>query len=231
MTSFDSVSQYKVLIVDDDVLICETLNDVLQDLGFCNIKMAHSRIDVIELLNFWIPDFALLDIRMEKKDDGFLIGEILGKIDIPFIYVTAHTDIETTNRVIEIQPHGYISKPIRTSELTVSIALLLKTLKTRKNNKIKIRNGNDLIQVSADHILYFKSDGNYLEIFTNDKKYIRRNTIEQLLEELDTSQFQRIHRSIVINSNHIVSISPGSVTLTNDIILPVSRSYSKDIRD
>jgi two-component system response regulator LytT len=231
MTNFDSVAQFKVLIVDDDVLICETLLDILQDLGFSRIKMAHSRDEVTEYLSFWQPDFALLDIRMERSDDGLMIGKFMGEKNIPFIYVTAHTDTETTNRVIETQPHGYISKPIRTSELIVSIALLLKSLESKNINKLKIRNGNDLIQVPVDHILYFKSDGNYLEIFTNDKKYVRRNTIEQLLEELDSPQFQRIHRSIVVNVNYVGTISPASVTLTNDIILPVSRSYSKEIRD
>lgn len=59
MNVFQNVSQIKVLIVDDDVLICETLFDLLTDLGFRQIKMVHSRKRVLEMLSLWEPDLIL----------------------------------------------------------------------------------------------------------------------------------------------------------------------------
>ena len=181
-------------------------------------------------MNIWEPDFILLDIRMERNDDGLVIGAMLNERKIPYIYVTAHTDSETTKRVIQTYPHGFISKPIRTSELTVSIGLLLNKIQNSKISKLKVKYNNELVYLDPIDLLYIKSDGNYLELFTEDKKYLIRNTIDQLLLELDSPSFERIHRSIVINKEHLVSISPSTVTLTRDIILPISRTFSKQVK-
>lgn len=231
MAVFKNVTHVKVLIVDDDVLICETLHDILIDLGLARIKMVHNKQDLLNLLTVWVPDFILLDIRMERNEDGFVIGSILNEKNIPFIFVTAQTDSETTRKVIETHPEGFISKPIRTSELTVSIGLILKKLEGHNNAKLKIKHNNETIFINHTGLLYVKSDGNYLELFTLDKKYVIRSTIEQLLSDLDSPIFERIHRSIIVNKNYIVSVSPSTVSLKNNITLPLSRSFSKQLKD
>jgi DNA-binding LytR/AlgR family response regulator len=144
--------------------------------------------------------------------------------------VTAHTDSETTKRVIETHPHGFISKPIRTSELTVSIGLVLNKISNSNTSKLKVKYNNEMIYLNPADLVYVKSDGNYLELFTTDKKYLIRNTLDQLLMELGSPSFERIHRSIVINKDHIVSVSHTTVTLTGDTILPISRTFSKQIK-
>lgn len=103
----------RVLIVDDEVLIAETLKDYLQKLGFKQIKMTHSKKETFELLSFWKPHVALLDIRMEELYDGLEIGQQLkSDYKIPFMYVTAHSDMEMTQRILKSKPDGYITKPI-----------------------------------------------------------------------------------------------------------------------
>lgn len=232
MAVFENATPYKALIVDDDVLICETLQDMLQDLGFSRIKMVHSRDALLSILEIWAPDFILLDIRMERHDDGLVIGQLLNEKNIPFIFVTAQTDSETARRVISTQPEGYIAKPIRTSELIVNIGLILKKLEKTEKTKFKIKHNNESIYVSYKDLVYGKSDGNYVEIFTFDKKkYIIRSTIEQFLVELDSSDFERIHRSIVVNKNYVTSVSPTTVSLKNDVTLPISRSFSKSFKN
>jgi DNA-binding LytR/AlgR family response regulator len=230
MSVFENVAHIKVLIVDDDVLICETLADILTDLGFNRIKMVHSKGQLNQLLDVWRPDFILLDIRMERHDDGLVIGAMLNEIKIPYIYVTAHTDSETAKRVIQTHPHGFISKPIRTGELTVSIGLVLNNILSSNKSKLKVKHNNEVNYINPSDLLYIKSDGNYLEVFTFEKKYLIRNTLDQLLLELDSPSFERIHRSIVINKDHILSVSTAMVTLTGNIELPISRTFSKRIK-
>lgn len=85
MAVFENVAHIKVLIVDDDVLICETIFDILCDLGFSKIKMVHNKENLDSLLTIWAPSLVLLDIRMEQNDDGLVIGSILSQKNIPYI--------------------------------------------------------------------------------------------------------------------------------------------------
>lgn len=168
---------------------------------------------------------------MESNDDGLIIGAELQKQKIPYIYVTAHTDVETMKKVLETNPHGFISKPIRNSELTVNIGLVIKGFVGYASRNIKIKVGNHVETIDLEDIIYIKSDGNYLEIFTDNKKHLKRCTIDQILEELDSPDFERIHRSIVVNKSYIQKVTVGAVILSNEVSLPVSRTFSRTTKE
>jgi len=71
----------KVLVVDDDKLICTALKTILEsDEEITVVGMAHSGKDAVDLFNKLRPEIMLMDIRMNGMS-GLEAGEIILKTD------------------------------------------------------------------------------------------------------------------------------------------------------
>jgi two-component system, LytTR family, response regulator LytT len=221
----------RILIVDDEVLIAETLKDYLQKLGFKQIKMTHSKKETFELLSFWKPHVALLDIRMEELYDGLEIGQqFKSDYKIPFMYVTAHSDMEMTQRILKSKPDGYITKPIRINELMINLGMVIQRFQEVQNEiLIEFKNGYDNERIHLNELLYIKAEGNYVEIFLQNRKVVVRNTLEAILLEINNELIVRIHRSFAVNTQKIKKRSSTEIDL-GEVQLPISRSYSQVLK-
>ena len=221
----------RILIVDDEVLIAETLKDYLQKLGFKQIKMTHSKKETFELLSFWKPHVALLDIRMEELYDGLEIGQqFKSDYKIPFMYVTAHSDMEMTQRILKSKPDGYITKPIRINELMINLGMVIQRFHEVQNEiLIEFKNGYDTERIHLSELLYIKAEGNYVEIYLQSRKVVVRNTLEAILQEINNDLIVRIHRSFAVNTQKIKKKSSSEIDL-GEVQLPISRSYSQVLK-
>src|SRR5688500_6117226 len=124
----------KILIVEDEILIAEDLKDTLNALGFSRVEMAHDKSTALNLLASYKPQVTLLDIRLEKETDGLQIGDYMSKNRMgQFIYVTAHSDVEMVRQIIKTNPSGYITKPVKKSDLYASVMLAIEQGKNRED--------------------------------------------------------------------------------------------------
>jgi two-component system, LytTR family, response regulator LytT len=221
----------RILIVDDEVLIAETLKGYLHKLGFKQIKMTHSKKETFELLSFWKPHVALLDIRMEELYDGLEIGQqFKSDYKIPFMYVTAHSDMEMTQRILKSKPDGYITKPIRINELMINLGMVIQRFQEVQNEiLIEFKNGYDIERIHLSELLYIKAEGNYVEIYLQSRKVVVRNTLEAILQEINNDIIVRIHRSFAVNTQKIKKRSNTEIDL-GEVQLPISRSYSQVLK-
>jgi len=213
----------KILIVEDEVLIAEDLKDILKTFGLKKIEMVHDKTSALENLRLNKPDIAILDIRMEKELDGLEIGEFIqNNYKQPFIFITAHSDIEMIKKIIKTKPVGYITKPFKKSDLFANINLAIEQLTT--NNKLFIKDGYSTHVININEIVYIESEGNYINIFTSGKKYLSRQNMESVLLDLDSNDFLKIHRSYIINLNKVKKYSSKEVII-NEITLPISKTF------
>jgi len=225
------LTNIRILIVDDEVLIAETLKDHLKKLGYAKIELAHSKTEAETLLDNWKPDIALLDIRMEGYFDGIQLAEtVRTKHNIPFMYVTAHSDLAMTEKILKTKPDGYITKPIRINELMVNLGMVVQRFIETKENLVTLKNGTEQEQFKLSELLYLKADGNYVEIHLESRKLLVRNSLESILSELEIDNIFRIHRSYAVNSLKVSKFSSGEIRI-NDSILPVSRTYSTELKE
>lgn len=222
--------QLKILIVDDDVLITETLKDQLVKLGYEQIKMVHNKEDAFAIIPFWKPHVALLDIRMEDKYDGLEIGaRFRDEFKIPFMYVTAHADMDTTNRILKTRPDGYITKPIRINELMVNFSMVVERFREEFGGTMAVKNGYETEYIKLDELVYLKADGNYVEVCLRARKVVIRNSLENIVSELNSDNILRIHRSYAVNKTKIQKHSSTEV-MVDGVSLPVSRSFAQEVK-
>lgn len=120
------MSRADVLIVEDKALTAMEIRQQLDNLGYeitgCvdNGKDANHRAFELE------PDLILMDLRLKGEMTGIEAAqEINEHRDIPIVFMTAHTEVETTDLARETGPAGYIAKPIDEEELYAVLEIAL----------------------------------------------------------------------------------------------------------
>ena len=132
----NKMSQYKILIVDDDENICELLRLYLEKDGFLTV-VANDGEQAVEYCEKYTPDLILLDIMLPKLDGWQVCREIRKTNNVPIIMLTAKG--ETFDKILglELGADDYISKPFDTKEVIARIkAVLRRTNDKEKNDKV-----------------------------------------------------------------------------------------------
>ena len=93
--------------------------------------------------------------------------------------------------------------------------------------RLFIKDGNKLVKVELEDVLYFKSEANYISVVTNDRKILTLMALKDLEPKLP-GFFQRVHRSFIVNLNKIDSIDNNVIEIYNDHI-PVGQTHEKEL--
>ncbi|WAM37434.1 response regulator transcription factor [Caldicellulosiruptor acetigenus] len=124
----------KILVIDDDVKICEVIKLYLEKEGF-EVVVTHNGMDGIAMFKNEMPDLVILDIMLPKKD-GYEVCRELRKIsNIPIIMLTAKG--ETFDKVLglELGADDYIVKPFDPKELIARIKAVLRRTQGEVNDE------------------------------------------------------------------------------------------------
>ena len=73
-------------------------------------------------------------------------------------------------------------------------------------NRITVRSGQKIKIIPVENILYIKADGDYISIRTAEGAWMKEQTMKEVEDQLPVNSFVRIHRSFIVNMNHISRI-------------------------
>ena len=122
-----------ILIVEDEFLIAKDIEDILIEEGYKVINYIATVEEAIELIENKNPDLVITDIRLKSEKDGVDLGRyLIEKDNIPFIYLTSHTDKLIMDRVKETRPYGFIVKPFKDLDVTTTVSIVLNNFIHRK---------------------------------------------------------------------------------------------------
>lgn len=223
---------YRILIVEDELLIAEMLSDFLQTLGYsvCGIV---SEVDAaVEFFKTQQkPDLVFVDINLESDKTGFdLAGLLVEEFQVPYVFLTSYADVKTMSRAVGMGPEAYLLKPFKSADIFTTVEIIRNRHKWQQNpdKAIVIKDGNQSVKLVIKDIMWLKSDNVYVEVQMTDRKLLLRKSMEGLLAELDAPNMVRTHRSYAVNIFHLNSVS-GSVLRIGDYEIPVSRTHKEDL--
>ena len=98
---------------------------------------------------------------------------------------------------------------------------------SKKNNQLFIKSNGMLHNINSDDILYINAAVDYIEVQTKNKKYLVHSSMNKTKEKLPSNNFYRIHRSTIINVNHIKRIDRDFVEI-NQEALKIAPSKKED---
>jgi DNA-binding response OmpR family regulator len=124
----------KILIVDDDVNICELLRLYIEREDY-SVVIANDGEQAIELFNREQPDLTLLDIMIPKLDGWQVCKEIRKNSDKPIIMLTAKGELFDKVLGLELGADDYIVKPFEAKEVIARIHAVLRRTNSGKEQE------------------------------------------------------------------------------------------------
>lgn len=224
-------SNKKIVLVEDEVLIADSLSRNLTEHGYQVVGHAMDFDEAMQVIPDTKPDLIILDINLEAEKNGIQVAEqIKNRFDLPFIFLTSHIDFATLEAAKETSPAGYLTKPFHFESLytTIEVALHNYTRKDDSLGEVVLKTGTMNERVNVSDILYLKSDHVYVEVVLKDRTLLVRKSLKALLEELPQNLFFQVHRSYAVNINYVVSFGAGILVLSG-IEIPVSRSFQNEL--
>lgn len=115
----------KILVVEDDKITSFEIKNILDKNDF-DVNICESYSGCMKNLDTFKPELILLDVELTQRYEGVQIGSYLNsKSNLPFIYITGYTDLDTLKRIQTTKPVGFLSKPFREIDIVNNIKLAL----------------------------------------------------------------------------------------------------------
>ncbi|MDO7877425.1 response regulator [Hymenobacter sp. ASUV-10] len=244
------MSPVRVLLVEDEVVFSELLTMHLEDLGYEVLGPYPTAAEAQPVFHAQQPDLLLFDVGLRGEIDGIeLARELLAAQPTPLIFITAFTDRETFDRARTVAPSAYLNKPFTALSVQSAVELALQNFVrpdaaaepddepiTHWATDMLVRDAfflkerNMLVKVRQQDVLWIEADGRYsMLVRAGGRKHALRITLRDLAASLPPSSFVQVHRSVIINADHLEQVDPvdGTVTVSGHA-LPLGRSY-KDL--
>jgi two-component system LytT family response regulator len=238
----------KVVIADDEVLARQKLRQLLEaEEQVQVVGESANAFETMDLVRFTCPDLLLLDIQMPDLDGFGVISALSAEGDIVLpriIFTTAHDQYAL--RAFEINAVDYLLKPYTRARLFEALQRATQQLRTSQTATVSARrpSADDhfetrLVLKSRGRILFLPvadihwigAEENYVRICTGRENHLLRETMAHFETRLDPRHFLRVHRSAIVNLQHVKEIRSGSqegdsfVQMQGGQKIPLSRGY------
>jgi DNA-binding LytR/AlgR family response regulator len=231
----------RILIADDEPIAREILRDHIDSMAGLEVAgEASTGAEAISRIFDLRPDLVLLDLQMPELDGLSVVRSLSGERSPLIIFVTAYENQALA--AFEVGAIDYLLKPVRRERLEKAIEKARRQMKpqsasaTAALRKVVGRRGSDLYLLDPSEIVAFQAEGELVRIITTAQRYLSDHSLKGLEEKLDRKRFRRIHRSTIINTDHIRKISPLSskrwmLKMSNNFEAVVSKRLASAIRE
>jgi len=223
----------RVLIVEDEILIADTLHRYLEAKDFDVVGKAISYIEAIDLIEMHDPQIALLDICLSGKKTGIDVVKYIREqeMKIPCVYLTSQVGSKNLSAAKETFPEGYLIKPIQKESLFTTLEIAFHNQSLERKNKadtILLKENDQSYNVASKDILFVNADHVYVGVYLKGgKKITIRNSLKCILEQLKGNNFVQVHRSYVVNLDHVTSWTKAILEI-DKYQVPISRGKRKE---
>jgi two-component system, LytTR family, response regulator len=246
---------FTALIVDDETLACEELKFLLSSYRECQvIGKANDACQALRLTIELRPEVVFLDIELNGMS-GYEIARKMLAANRPPLIIFATAYDEYAVNAFELGAADYLLKPIESERLAKTIERIKElqqqsqqweeavkriadVLETRPQQLRKLPVAKDgLIRLlDYDEIIYCRSHNSEVRVFTTQAAFCFSGTMNELEFRLGTA-FRRVHKSYLVNLNHVTGVLPwfkGTYWLImNDphqTKIPVSKTKVKQMK-
>lgn len=249
----------RTLVIDDEALARRLVRHLLEQRSDVQIVgECRNGVEAIDAIVSKQPDLIFLDIQM-KDMTGFEVLENIPAEAMPMvIFVTAYDQYAIS--AFDVFAFDYLLKPFKEDRFQLSVDKAVAALSrrqvtepsqiqdlldylrqqsppapaqtTHRPQTLPIRGSGKITFVKLVDISHVEASGYYVEIHTPEKKYLLRETLTNLEQQLDPEHFIRIHRSTIVNLQFLSEIQHSGL---NDVavLLKTGRSFrvSKTYRE
>ena len=234
----------RALIVEDEPLARQTINEFVADEPWLKIVgEARDGREAVELIDELRPDLVFLDVKIPGPTGLEVLQRI--KHDPEVVFTTAYSTQAVA--AFELGALDYVLKPFGRERFRKVLERARRRLAGNEQTDRPTQRSADyaermfvrdargrIVQVRAADVTRLVGAGDYVELFANKTPYLVNVTLTEFEQRLDPKRFSRVHRSTIINLDHVVSCREAGrrlvVTLSDSTELIASRSGSQNLR-
>ncbi|QXP59692.1 LytR/AlgR family response regulator transcription factor [Olleya sp. HaHaR_3_96] len=225
------------IAVDDEPLALRQIVSYIEQTPFLQLtaKFTNPK-KVDQYLKTNTVDLLFLDINMPDLNGMELAKSLENPPKI--IFTTAYSDYAIEG--YKVNAIDYLLKPIQYEDFLLAAIKVEDFIKKERllNTEIKktgdylfIKSGQKHIRINFNDIEYLESQKEYVCIHLINsapvKTLIRLKNIEDVLPK---ENFMRIHRSFIVNLNHIVTVERNRIIYSDKRFIVVSDTYQKSFK-
>ncbi|GAB3878111.1 LytTR family DNA-binding domain-containing protein [Hymenobacter segetis] len=224
-------------IIDDDEINRLTLEHYVELTP--NLKLVASLADGIAGLTFFREgnkvDVLFLDIEMPHLNGLELLRVLSDPPEV--IITTARQDFAVD--AFELRVTDYLVKPFDFARFTQAVqrvasrrapatAAAAPAADSPTSADLFVKVNSRMVRINFDEVLYVEALSDYVNIVTPKHKYIVYTTLKALENRLASfPNFMRVHRSYLLNTQHIESIEDNTANLSGGHFVPIGKSYQE----
>jgi DNA-binding LytR/AlgR family response regulator len=245
------------LIVDDEPIARKVLREELELANDVEVigEADNGSAGLAQILNLK-PDIVFLDLQMPEITGIEVARRLHRGTHLPAVIVITAYD-QYAIQALDAGAVDYLLKPISQERLHEALErvrrvhgnqreLAEKLARTQeapldvptpaKVRKIVGRDGEEYVILNAAEIYAFQADGDLVWIVTAKKKYLATQSLRTIQERLQHTNFRRVHRSALVNIDHVRKMSTLSsqrwlLTLSNGFEFIVSKRLARNVRE
>ncbi|WP_409303379.1 LytR/AlgR family response regulator transcription factor [Peribacillus sp. SCS-155] len=241
----------RTFIVDDEPLARDELKYLLLRSREAEIVGEASNMeDALEHITRLLPDLVFLDIEL-SEDSGLVLAEQIHKLHPSPAIVFATAYDEFALQAFDLDALDYLLKPFdekRIKQTLEKIKAIKKIGKagslpvsepsktaSQQTGKLAIMADERIVLIDKQSIVYITAVEGRTLIKTMDAEYRISETLTWIEKKLSDAPLIRVHRSYLVNLDHISEIEPWFNSTYNLIMkdgskVPVSRTYVKELK-
>ena len=205
----------KILVVDDDVDMCNLLLRFLTRNGF-EVVSAHTGKNAVELLPNFNPDLVLCDYRLDDMTGTDLISKFKEfKFQLPVIIITGYSDIKTAVEVMKTGATDYVTKPLFPDEILLTINKILNADTSIKSSSLQKKTGTQKISNYANKDYVFGNSPSFNKIIEQIKRVAPTNYTVIIYGESGSGKeviAKEIHRSSKRSGQSFQAVDCGALS-------------------
>lgn len=214
-----------ILICDDNANARKDLKEKLIEYQFMrNIDYKISEYSSGEaLLNEGYIGTAILflDIRMQGMN-GIETAKQIRKVNRNLIIVFLTAYKEYVFEGYKVNAFRYLLKPVDKDELIETMDSIERMLK-KEDDILLLSFGKEKYCIRLNEIMFIEVRGRKIWVHSENHEYRSVGSLEELEEKLKNDSFFRVHKSFIVNFEHIIKFDNKNIFLKNEKIVPISR--------
>jgi DNA-binding LytR/AlgR family response regulator len=212
------------VLAEDETVLRDELRQHLHELwpALKVVAEAANGVEALDLIERYAPDIVFLDIEMPLLSGLAVAQQVHERCHIAFVtaydtHAVAAFDTGAVDYVLKPLEHDRLRLAVerlqnRLGSAPPDLSVLLRELTHVATPRSFLRwinasVGQSLRLITVDEVLYFKADSKYTRVVTANTEALIRKSLQELQAELDPSIFWPIHRSTLVNANHIAGVS------------------------
>lgn len=227
----------KCLIVEDEPLAQQVLKEYISSFPELSlIGCAFTAFEAMTMINAFKPDLLFLDINLPQIS-GFDLLESIKKHKIRVVITSA--DESYALRAFDYAVVDFLKKPIQMSRFMITISRLQELFVPSVDNfsvpglnlspdlkELHILERNVEKTINVFDIFYIKAEGDYVVLVTGDSKHLISSSMNECEKSMPAPPFFRLHRSYMVNCQHIVEFSDVWVKMKGGQSITITPKYA-----